>query len=123
MIRNHEGGREVFVASMALRRSEFTRTRMLRLLLRYPPMTVATLARIYVNALRLKLRGAPFHPHPEVRDEQALRVSEQARSRTRVSRTENTKGPRYEGPWLVAGARFVSRYHRLRIRETVRHPG
>jgi hypothetical protein len=23
----------------------------------------------------------------------------------------------------VAGARFVSRYHRLRIRETVRHPG
>src|SRR5829696_1843948 len=69
VIRNREGGREVFAASMALRRSEVTRTRMLRLLLRYPPMTVATLARIYVNALRLKLRGAPFHPHPEVRDE------------------------------------------------------
>ena len=29
VIRNHEGGREVFVASMALRRSEVTRTRML----------------------------------------------------------------------------------------------
>ncbi|MGC1814496.1 MAG: DUF1365 domain-containing protein [Solirubrobacterales bacterium] len=93
VIRNHEGGREVFVASMALRRSEVTRTRMLRLLFRYPPMTVATLARIYVNAVRLKLRGAPFHPRPEVRDEQALRVSEQARSRTRVIRAENTKGP------------------------------
>ena len=93
VIRNQEGGREVFVASMALRRSEVTRTRMLRLLFRYPPMTVATLARIYVNALRLKLRGAPFHPHPEVRDEQTLRVSEQARSRTKVIRAEKTKGP------------------------------
>jgi hypothetical protein len=28
----------------------------------------------------------------------------------------------FEGPWLVAGARFVSRYHRTRIRETTRHP-
>lgn len=93
VIRNQEGGREVFVASMALRRSEVTRTRMLRLLFRYPPMTVATLARIYVNAFRLKLRGAPFHPHPEVRDAQALRVSEQARSRTRVIGTENTPRP------------------------------
>ena len=32
----------------------------------------------------------------------------------------NTKGPRYEGPWLVAGARFVSRYHPVRIIEPVR---
>jgi DUF1365 family protein len=57
---------------MALRRSEVTRTRMLRLLLRYPPMTLATLARIYANALRLRLRGAPVHPHPPARDEPAL---------------------------------------------------
>ena len=72
----------MFIATMALRRCELTRARMLGLLLRYPPMTVATLARIYANALRLKLKGARFHPHPEVRDEQALRVSEKARSRT-----------------------------------------
>jgi hypothetical protein len=32
------------------------------------------------------------------------------------------QGPSFEGPWLVAGARFVSRYHRPRIRETSRHP-
>ena len=25
---------------------------------------LATLGRIYANALKLKLRGAPFHPHP-----------------------------------------------------------
>ena len=82
VIRNLERGRPVFVASMALRRHEITRGRMLRLLLGYPPMTIATLARIYANALRLKLRGARFHPHPEVRaDEQAVRVSELARRR------------------------------------------
>jgi hypothetical protein len=77
VIRNLERGRPVFVASMALRRHKITRGRMLRLLLGYPPMTIATLARIYANALRLKLRGARFHPHPEVRaDEQAVRVPE-----------------------------------------------
>ena len=63
-IRSLEAGREVFTATMALRRRELTRARMARLLLRYPPMTLATLARIYANALRLKLNGAPFHPHP-----------------------------------------------------------
>ncbi len=65
VIRNLERGRPVFVASMALRRLEITRGRMLRLLLGYPPMTIATLARIYANALRLKLRGSRFHPHPD----------------------------------------------------------
>jgi DUF1365 family protein len=64
-IRNLEAGREVHVASMGLRRFEPTRRRMAGLLFRYPPMTLATLARIYSNALRLKLRGAPYHPHPD----------------------------------------------------------
>ena len=30
----------------------------------YPPMTLATLGRIYANALRLKRKGAPFFSHP-----------------------------------------------------------
>jgi DUF1365 family protein len=64
VIRNLEGGIEVFTATMALRRRELTRTRMVRLLLRYPPSTIATLARIYANAARLRLKGAHFHPHP-----------------------------------------------------------
>jgi uncharacterized protein len=63
-IRSFEGDREVFAASMALRRFELTRARMTGLLLRYPPMTLATLARIYSNALRLRLRGAPYHAPP-----------------------------------------------------------
>jgi DUF1365 family protein len=64
-IRSLEGGREVFTATMALRRRELTRARMAGLLLRYPPSTIATLARIYANAARLRLKGARFHPHPK----------------------------------------------------------
>jgi uncharacterized protein len=81
-IRSFETDREVFAASMALRRVELTRGRMLRMLLGYPPMTIATLARIYWNAALLKARGAPYHPHPEVRsDDQVVRVSELPRGR------------------------------------------
>jgi DUF1365 family protein len=64
-IRSVEAGNTVFVASMALRRRELTPRQMTRLLAAYPPMTLAVLARIYANALRLKLKGAPVHPRPE----------------------------------------------------------
>jgi uncharacterized protein len=80
VIRNRADDRDLLVASMSLRRFELTRRRLVRLLVAYPPMTLATLARIYANALRLKARGAPYHPHPEVRpDEQAVRVPELSR--------------------------------------------
>jgi DUF1365 family protein len=64
VIRNLEAGSEVFTATMALRRRELNRARMVGLLLRYPPSTIATLARIYANAVKLRLKGARFHPHP-----------------------------------------------------------
>jgi DUF1365 family protein len=64
VIRNLEAGSEVFTATMALRRRELTRARMGGLLLRYPPSTIATLARIYANAAKLRLKGARFYPHP-----------------------------------------------------------
>jgi DUF1365 family protein len=38
------------------------------ILFRYPPMTASTLARIYLNAARLKLKGAPYHRPPADRD-------------------------------------------------------
>jgi uncharacterized protein len=63
-IRNLEGGNEVFAATLALRRRELTRARMVGLLLRHPPATIATLGRIYANAVKLRLKGARFHPHP-----------------------------------------------------------
>jgi DUF1365 family protein len=63
-IRNLEGERIVFEASLELHRRELTPARSTRILLSYPPATAATLARIYWNALRLKLKGARYHRHP-----------------------------------------------------------
>jgi DUF1365 family protein len=37
---------------------------MRQLLFRYPPMTASTIARIYLNAARLKLKGAPYFSPP-----------------------------------------------------------
>ena len=63
-IESVQDGQVVFHAAMALRRRELTRTRLAGLLVRYPAATLVTLARIYANALRLRLKGAPYHPRP-----------------------------------------------------------
>lgn len=65
-VTNHEEGRAVFGASLALRRRELTPARLAGILFRYPPATGATLARIYWNAARLKLKGARLHPQPAI---------------------------------------------------------
>lgn len=57
-------GRRVFEAGVRLERSEITTASMRRLLFTYPPMTASTFARIYWNALKLKLKGAPYHSNP-----------------------------------------------------------
>jgi DUF1365 family protein len=64
VIRTREAGNETLTATMALRRRKLTRRRMIGLLVRYPPSTIATLARIYAQAASLRLKGAQFHPHP-----------------------------------------------------------
>lgn len=66
-IRNHEAGDLVFEASIGLRRRELTPGAMRGLLLRYPPMTIATIARIYLHAVKLKVKGAPYFRHPQGR--------------------------------------------------------
>jgi uncharacterized protein len=62
--RTLEHGEPVFDAALRLRRRELSRRLMLGLLLTYPPMTIATLARIYLQALGLRIKGVPVHPHP-----------------------------------------------------------
>lgn len=65
-IRNRDAsGREVFEASLAMRRHEITPAALRGLLLRYPPMTISTIARIYLNAAKLKLKGAPYFSPPK----------------------------------------------------------
>jgi DUF1365 family protein len=59
-----DDGARAFDATLALRRREITRGSLRGALVRYPALTLALTARIYAHALRLRLRGARYHPHP-----------------------------------------------------------
>jgi uncharacterized protein len=63
-IENHAGERLEFDATLSLERRPASPRMLNRVLLRYPLMSLQVVARIYLNALRLKLKGAPYHPHP-----------------------------------------------------------
>ena len=54
----------VFDATLSLKRRELTAHNMSRALARYPFLTLRIMARIYSHALRLRLRGARYFPHP-----------------------------------------------------------
>ena len=62
---NHEDTERPFDATMALHASPITGRGLARVLIRYPLMTTQVLAQIYWHALRLKLKGTPFHSHPK----------------------------------------------------------
>jgi DUF1365 family protein len=57
--------RKVFDATLSLRRRELTPRSLRAVLARYPLITLRIVARIYAHALRLRLRGARYFPHPE----------------------------------------------------------
>jgi DUF1365 family protein len=54
-LENHAGAAKVFDATLRLHRTQ-RRPR--------PAQTLRILVSIYAQALRLKLKGAPYHPHP-----------------------------------------------------------
>jgi uncharacterized protein len=58
------GGEPVFDATLSLERHEMSGRAMAAALVRYPFLTGRILARIYGHALRLRLRGASYFPHP-----------------------------------------------------------
>jgi len=58
-------GEPVFDATLTLERRELTRAQLTRMLLRFPATSLRVVALIYWNALRLKLKGAPYFRHPE----------------------------------------------------------
>jgi len=62
---NWQAGRRVFDASLALRRRPFTGAALRGALWRHPFLTLRISAGIYWQALWLKARGCPFHPHPK----------------------------------------------------------
>lgn len=63
-IDTRRAGARTFDATLALARREITGPNLARVLLRQPLMPVRVVAGIYWEALRLWLKGAPYHPHP-----------------------------------------------------------
>lgn len=64
-IDSHRGdGAKVFDATLSLRRHEIDAESLRRALLRYPLLTLRIQTRIYIHALRLRLRGAKWFAHP-----------------------------------------------------------
>jgi uncharacterized protein len=61
----HPGGEQAFDATLALVRHELSSAALTRVLARYPFLTLRIIARIYTHALRLRLRGARYFPHPQ----------------------------------------------------------
>jgi uncharacterized protein len=65
-IESHRRGSEsVFDATLALHRREISSRSLAAALVRYPFLSIRILARIYAHALRLRLRGARYFPHPK----------------------------------------------------------
>ncbi len=63
---HHDGARDAgFDATLSLHRRELSGRELTRALARYPFLTLRILARIYAHALRLRLRGARYFPHPQ----------------------------------------------------------
>jgi len=58
-------GTELFSASLQLQQQAVTGVNLARLLLHWPFMTAKVIAAIYWQALRLKIKGVPFCPHPD----------------------------------------------------------
>lgn len=61
---NRSENERVFDATLSLQRCELNRVSLNRFLWRYPIMTVKVVGAIYFEALRLWLKGIPYHPHP-----------------------------------------------------------
>jgi uncharacterized protein len=63
-IESRRDGALAFDATLCMRRRALSTRSLARTTARYPFATVRVLALIYAQALRLKLKGAPVHPHP-----------------------------------------------------------
>jgi uncharacterized protein len=57
-------GAKAFDATLSMRRRELSGPVLAKMLARYPAMSLQVVGRIYAQALRLKLKGARYFPHP-----------------------------------------------------------
>ena len=66
-MQNFEKEQKLFDATLSLRRTDITTAAMARILVQYPLMTLQTVAKIYWQACKLRLKGAAFYAHPSRR--------------------------------------------------------
>lgn len=74
IVSHDPNGTRRFDAWLAMRRVEIDGRSLARVLVRYPWMTAQVVAAIYWQALRLRRKGAPVHPHPGERAEEKGRI-------------------------------------------------
>ncbi len=74
VINQSEHGEPLLQASLALTRLPLTDVNLLRMLVRYPLVTLKTIGMIHFHAFRLWRRGAKFHSHGEARQPMANTV-------------------------------------------------
>ena len=66
-IQNFEAEKKIFDATLSLHRTNLTGRSLAQVLLYYPAMTMQVVTKIYWQALKLRLKGAPFYTHPSKR--------------------------------------------------------
>ena len=64
-MQNSRSGKKIFDASLDLKRTEITGGSLARILVSHPFMTASVMFSIHWQALRLWLKGAPVHDHPD----------------------------------------------------------
>jgi DUF1365 family protein len=65
---NNQGNKKLFDATLIMHRNPISHGQLARILLLYPMMTGKVISAIYYQALKLWLKGVPFHSHPATKE-------------------------------------------------------
>ncbi len=88
-IENYRENKKWLDVTMNLQRRAITNWRLNRLLISHPWASLQIIGKIYWQAIRLKLKGAKFYPHPDKQNQSSLDTAP-VQSNSTVSATEAT---------------------------------